>query len=335
MEPILSVRDLHVHFRARQGMFARRTHLVRAVDGISFDLHKGETIGVVGESGSGKTILLKTIVGLVQPTSGTIDFRGKTVNHQAVQQTDFRRKIQIVLQNPYTSLPPRRTIRDILLEPLRIHQVGTAAEREKRIAETLTLVGLNPAVLGLRTEQLSGGQRQRINVTRALMLDPEVLLCDEPVSALDVSIKAQVLNLFQDLRNKLGLTYIFVAHDLSAVRYICDRIAVMVAGRFVEIASNADLYRAPLHPYTRALLAAVPTVKKGLNGDRFGQGSDLSMKLAGGIFLCARHGACPLGPERCALEPPSLVEVAPGHFVAMHGTAEDLTSLTAIYESVS
>lgn len=317
-ESVLDVRDLKVHFSAGRGLFSRGSADVhRVVDGISFALSAGGTFGVVGDTGAGKTVLLKALVGLLEPTGGTVTVAGKEVGHKEMRQRAYRRRVQIVLQNPYTSLPPRRTVRDVLLEPLRIHGIGSEAEREGRVLETLELVGLTRGSLDLVTGQLSGGQRQRVNVCRALMLRPTILLCDEPVSALDVSIKAQVLNLFRDLREELGLAYVFVAHDLSAVRYICDRIAVMASGRFVEVASNKELYRNPIHPYTRALLGAVPTVAKGLAGIRFAARSDRH-SMPDPVPFCARYDDCPLGPERCCDEPPDLVEVTDGHYVTRH-----------------
>lgn len=258
-EPVLSVIDLVKHFPVGSGMPGDRP-LVRALDGVSFDLHAGETLGIVGESGCGKSTLARTIVGLERPTSGTVAFRGRDVHAERGRSlAALRRKIQIVLQDPYSSLNPRRTIRDTLLQPFEIHpDVLPRNKRLARVRELCDLVGLNPEHLDRYPFQFSGGQRQRIGIARALALDPEVIVCDEPVSALDVSIQAQVVNLFQRLQSELGLAYVFIAHDLSVVRHMSDRIGVMYLGKMAELGPGADVYDHSYHPYTRALVSAVP-----------------------------------------------------------------------------
>ncbi len=259
-EVILSVDKLTRHFPMR-GAFPRPNRpVVRALDGVSFDLRRGETLGIVGESGCGKSTLARTIVGLEHPTSGTVSYRGRDVHRESGRAlSGLRRKIQIVLQDPYSSLNPRRTIRETLLQPFEIHpDLLPRRQRMARVEELCELVGLNPEHLDRYPFQFSGGQRQRIGIARALALDPEVIVCDEPVSALDVSIQAQVVNLFRRLQRELGLAYVFIAHDLSVVRHISDRIGVMYLGRMAELGPGLSVYDQPRHPYTDALVSAVP-----------------------------------------------------------------------------
>ncbi|NMR19239.1 ABC transporter ATP-binding protein [Cellulomonas fimi] len=267
---VLSVENLTKHFTARGSLLRRSPHVVRALDGVSFDLRASETLGIVGESGCGKSTLARTIVGLERPTAGRVTLRGEDVH--AARGRDLRvlrRRVQIVLQDPYTSLNPRRTVRDLLLQPFEIHRdLLPRARREARIDELVELVGLNPDHLDRYPFQFSGGQRQRIGIARALALEPEVIVCDEPVSALDVSIQAQVVNLFQRLQRELGLSYVFIAHDLSVVRHISDRIGVMYLGKMAELGDRTDVYDTPRHPYTSALLSAVPVPDPALRGTR-------------------------------------------------------------------
>ncbi|MFY1635988.1 ABC transporter ATP-binding protein [Solwaraspora sp. WMMB335] len=268
---VLETKDLVKHFPLTQGiLFKRQIGAVRAVDGISLQLHRGETLGIVGESGCGKSTLAKLLVGLEKPSSGSILVQGRDLS--AASGTELhraRRNIQLVMQDPYTSLNPRMTVADLIGEPFEIHpDVAPKGDRRRRVQELLDLVGLNPDHINRYPHQFSGGQRQRIGIARALALRPEIILCDEPVSALDVSIQAQVINLLEQLQNELGLSYIFIAHDLSVVRHIAVRVAVMYLGKVVEIGTEDEIYERPTHPYTQALLSAVPLPDPTLRGMR-------------------------------------------------------------------
>ena len=270
-EPILSVRDLVKHFPITRGVLFRRTiGQVRAVDGVSLDLHPGETLGVVGESGCGKSTLAQVLMRLIPPTGGTATFEGEDLfAKRGAALTAWRRDMQIVLQDPYTSLNPRKTVGDIVGEPFDIHpEVAPKGDRQRRVQELLEVVGLNPEHIRRYPHQFSGGQRQRIGIARALALRPKVIVCDEPVSALDVSIQAQVLNLLGDLQREFGLAYLFIAHDLGVVRHLCDRVAVMYLGSIVETGSAEEIYQRASHPYTQALLSSVPVPDPSLRGRR-------------------------------------------------------------------
>ena len=260
-EPILQVRDLVKHFPITRGVLFQRTigH-VRAVDGVSFDLNKGETLGIVGESGCGKSTLAQVLMRLEKPTSGSATFEGRDMfAMKGPELRKLRRDMQIVLQDPYTSLNPRRTVGDIVGEPFEIHpEVAPKGERRRRVQELLDVVGLNPEHIHRYPHQFSGGQRQRIGIARALALKPKVIVCDEPVSALDVSIQAQVMNLLGELQQEFGLSYVFIAHDLGVVRHLSDRVGVMYLGRMVEVGTGEQIYQHPQHPYTQALLSSVP-----------------------------------------------------------------------------
>lgn len=263
MTPLLEVRDLVKEFTRRQGFFFSRrgSSVVRAVDGISFTIDPGETFGLVGESGSGKTTTGRCVLRLIEPTAGEVRFKGEDVlrfSNERLRQA--RREMQIVFQDPYSSLNPRMRVGDIVEEPLVIHRAGRKAERRERVAELFQLVGLDPTQLARYPHQFSGGQRQRIGLARALALNPSLIIADEPVSALDVSVQAQVVNLLMDLQQRLELTYLFIAHDLRLVRHICNRVAVMYRGRIVEMAPAEALFEAAAHPYTRALLSAIPVL---------------------------------------------------------------------------
>ena len=256
---LLEVKDLRVWFPITGGVLRRRIGWVRAVDGVSFSIRRGETLGLVGESGSGKTTIGRTIVRITAPLEGSVRMDGEdllAIKGETLRKR--RRKFQMVFQDPYSSLDPRQTVGDILAEPLRVHHLATGGQRSERVAELLTLVGLDPAFVERYPHEFSGGQRQRIGIARALAVEPELIVCDEPISALDVSIQAQVINLLERLQGELGLTYLFIAHDLAVVRHIADRVAVMYLGKIVEVAAALDLYRTPLHPYSVALLSAVP-----------------------------------------------------------------------------
>jgi len=275
-DPILNVENLDVSFRGPSaGLLGRRVP-VKAVDQLSFVLGEGESFGIVGESGAGKTTLLRTMVGLIQPTGGSIEYRGVDVTRlRGRARKEYLRNVHLIFQNPYTAFHPRMTIGQALAEPLVIHGKGRAKGPDPRIEDAMRQVGLNPRFVSRYPHQFSGGQRQRLVLARALVLGSKVLLADEPVSALDVSIQAQVLNLFRTLRDELNLTYVVVAHDLGVVRYLCDRVAVMLNGKFVEIAKGGDLYARPMHPYTKALLASVPTIEGGLSGNRLPEFTNL------------------------------------------------------------
>ena len=260
-EPVLEVRDLHKYFPVNQGViFRHKIADVRAVDGVSFDLYPGETLGLVGESGCGKSTVAQLLMVLERPTSGVVRFRGRDISTLPKPELRaLRRRVQIVLQDPYSSLNPRMTVGDIVGEPFDIHpEVAPKASRRGRVRELLEVVGLDPASDGRYPHQFSGGQRQRIGIARALALRPDVIICDEPVSALDVSVQAQVMNLLGDLRDEFGLSYLFIAHDLAVVRHISDRVAVMYLGKIVETGDERQIYEHPTHPYTQALLSAVP-----------------------------------------------------------------------------
>lgn len=331
-ETVLSVKDLTRHFPVRGQLLRRNPKVVRALDGVSFDLKKGETLGIVGESGCGKSTLARTIVGLDRPTSGTVELRGVNVHRVSGSKAAvMRRKIQVVLQDPYASLNPRRTLRDTLMQPFQIHpDVLSRSKRLARVSELVELVGLNPDHLDRFPFQFSGGQRQRIGIARALALDPEVIVCDEPVSALDVSIQAQVVNLFQRLQSELGLSYIFIAHDLSVVRHISDRIAVMYLGKVVELGARAEVYDTPAHPYTSALMSAAPIPDPALRGSR-------DRRLLAGDppspvdppSGCRFRTRCWLAQPSCATQEPLLEAVGTSakHDVACHFPLTTTSSL--------
>ena len=258
-DPLLDVRDLRKTYVSRASWPARGEHVVRAVDGVSFQVQAGETFGLVGESGCGKSTVARCILRLVSPTSGEVRFAGEDLLGLPPDRLrQVRRELQIIFQDPYSSLDPRMSVRAILLEPLEIHHVGTRAERETRVRELAALVGLPESALAKYPHEFSGGQRQRIGIARALALSPRLVVADEPVSALDLSIRAQVINLMADLQEQLGLAYLFIAHDLTLVRHVCRRVAVMHRGRIVELAATEGLFHGPLHPYTRRLMAAIP-----------------------------------------------------------------------------
>ncbi|MDF2726073.1 MAG: peptide transporter ATP-binding protein [Paenibacillus sp.] len=314
-EPLVSIRDLRKHFNIGKG----RT--LKAVSGVSFDIHQGETVGVVGESGCGKSTAGRTILRLYEPTSGEVRFNGANIySLSASRMKALRRDMQMIFQDPYASLNPRMTISDIIGEAIDIHKLaGSGAERKKRIEELLDLVGLNPDHATRYPHEFSGGQRQRIGIARALAVNPKFIICDEPISALDVSIQAQVVNLLQDLQRKMGLTYLFIAHDLSMVKHISDRVAVMYLGKVVELATSEELYANPTHPYTKALLSAIPIPDPDVESkrERIVLGGDLPSPIdpPSGCHFRTR---CPLASEKCAKVEPPLVQTKEGHWAACH-----------------
>ena len=317
---ILRIEDLYKHFPIRAGLFKRTVGHVHAVDGVDLTIQAGETLGLVGESGCGKTTLSRTILKLTEPTSGKISFNGVDITKFTRRQMrDIRREMQIVFQDPYASLNPRMTVRDIIGEPLRIHGRYEGRSGKARIDELLRTVGLSPEHANRFPNEFSGGQRQRIGVARALALNPQMLILDEPVSALDVSIRAQVINLLETLQRDFGLTYIFVAHDLSVVRHVSDRVAVMYLGKIVEIGTREDIYERPSHPYTQALLSAVPIEDPTLRGKR------KRIVLEGDVPSpanppsgCRFRTRCWKAQQICAEEVPALVDRGQGHPSACH-----------------
>ncbi len=316
--PLLSVSGLVKHFPVRKGLLQRAVGQVHAVDGISFDIAEGETLGLVGESGCGKSTAGKTILKLIEPTAGEIRINGERIDALSRHEMrPYRRQLQVVFQDPYSSLNPRLRIRDIIGEPLVNYGVSGGRELEDRVAELALKVGLRAEALDRFPHEFSGGQRQRIGIARALALHPSLIICDEPVSALDVSVQAQVINLLGDLQREFGLSYLFVAHDLAVVEHISNRIAVMYLGKIVEIADKTALFTRPQHPYTEALLSAVPVPDPDAARKRIILKGDVPSPInppAG----CRFHTRCPYAFERCSTEEPAMREVLPGHHVACH-----------------
>jgi oligopeptide transport system ATP-binding protein len=320
-EVLLEVENLVKHFPVGGGMFSSPTGAVRAIDGVSFTLRRGETLGLVGESGCGKTTTGRCILRLERPTSGRIVFEGVDLASLGeAEMRAVRRRVQVIFQDPYSSLNPRMTIGQILAEPLKVHGiVRDPAGRQARVQELLEQVGLHRQHARRYPHQLSGGQRQRVGIARALAMEPSLIICDEPVSALDVSIQAQIINLLEDLQQRLGLTYLFIAHDLSVVRHISDRVAVMYLGKIVEIADRAALYEEPLHPYTRALLSAVPIPDPAVEASR--ERTVLRGEVPSPLNPppgCVFHPRCPIAVARCSAEVPALREIRRAHSGACH-----------------
>jgi oligopeptide transport system ATP-binding protein len=322
IQPLVAVENLKKHFPVTRGIvIQRQVGAVRAVDGISFEIQQGDTLGLVGESGCGKTTAGRTILGLYSPTSGKIRIeQHEILAVKGLQPLALRRKAQIIFQDPFASLNPRWTVNSIIGEPLRVHKLlRYEKERSERVKELLELVGLNARHVNRFPHEFSGGQRQRIGIARALASEPMFIVCDEPISALDVSIQAQVVNLLEDLQERLGLTYLFIAHDLSMVRHICDRVAVMYLGVLVEMADRDVLYEQPRHPYTQALLSAVPIPdpKKDRARQRVVLTGDVPSPLhppAG----CRFHPRCPIAMPHCSEIVPEWRQIEPGHWVACH-----------------
>jgi oligopeptide transport system ATP-binding protein len=319
-EVLLEVSGLRVHFPVTSGIFFRKqVASIRAVDDVSLTIKRGETLGLVGESGSGKTTLGRCISRLVNPTSGKVKFDGHRIDQMSGKNMQsVRRKMQIIFQDPFGSLDPRMTCGDIIGEPLIVHNLtSNKSEYREKITDLLNTVGLNPYMADRYPHEFSGGQRQRIGIARALAVSPSFIVCDEPVSALDVSIQAQIINLLEDLQSQFGLTYLFIAHDLSVIRHISDRVAVMYLGKIVEIAERDELYGNPLHPYTQALLSAVPIPDPEVEAKReriLLEGEVPSpMQYPEG---CVFHTRCPIAVEGCVTRVPDLQEVSPGHWVS-------------------
>lgn len=327
-EALLTVKDLQVHFPVYAGLIQTEVGRVKAVDGVSFSIPKGKTLGLVGESGCGKTTAGRAIVRLNEPTGGSVIFRGADlIKATEGELRTVRRKIQMVFQDPYASLNPRMSIGDTIAEPIRVHKLREGEDAIRaRVAELLELVGLNPTFASRFPHEFSGGQRQRIGIARALAVEPELLVCDEPVSALDVSIQAQVINLLMELQEKLNLTCLFIAHGLAVVRHISDRVAVMYLGKIVEIGDCDSLFAKPLHPYTQSLLSAAPIPDPDIEGDRVRivlQGDVPSpLNPPGG---CNFHTRCPLAIEKCSLSQPPLLDYGNGHFAACWRVSEGVS----------
>ncbi len=335
---LVTVRGLKKYFPITSGLLQRHTGDVKAVDDIDFDIRRGETLGLVGESGSGKTTAGRVILRLADPTAGTINFDGHEIaTLSRAELRPLRKEMQIIFQDPYASLNPRMTVGDIVREPLTIHHLAGGKEADKRVQELLAMVGLQPYHANRYPHEFSGGQRQRIGIARALAVNPKFIVADEPVSALDVSIQAQVINLLQDLQKQLDLTYLFIAHDLSVVRHISTRVAVMYVGKIIELADRDRLYANPLHPYTQALLSAIPIPDPAIERRR------KRIILSGDIPSpvnppagCRFHTRCPIAFERCRVEVPAFTEYESGHRTACHwveehgGVAPDLTRGPAV-----
>jgi oligopeptide transport system ATP-binding protein len=318
-EPLLKVKDLKKHFAVRGGVFSRVVDHVHAVDGVSLEVAQGETLGVVGESGCGKSTTGRCILRLIEPTSGEIWFQGEDVRKMGTERLRaLRRDMQIIFQDPYASLNPRLTVGGIIGEALQIHNLAkNNKEIEERVVGLLETVGLRPEYMHRYPHEFSGGQRQRIGIARALAVEPKLIVCDEPVSALDVSVQAQVINLLEDLQEKFGLTYLFIAHDLSVVEHISDRVAVMYLGRVVEIATAKDLYANPRHPYTEALLSAVPIPDPKAKRKRIVLQGDVPNPIRPPPG-CHFHTRCPIAVDRCSKDVPQLRQTAQGHWVSCH-----------------
>ncbi|OXM13842.1 dipeptide/oligopeptide/nickel ABC transporter ATP-binding protein [Paenibacillus herberti] len=317
-ETLLEVEELCTYFPIRSGVMQRESGQVKAVDGVSFQVRRGESFGIVGESGCGKSTTGRSLLRLIEPTAGKVRFDGKDITGmESGSLRTLRRDMQMIFQDPFASLNPRHRISKILEEPLIVHGIGKAAQRRERVAKVLETVGLSAWQLERYPHQFSGGQRQRIAIARALMLEPKLIVADEPVSALDVSIQSQILNLMQDLREQMGLTYVFIAHDLSVVKHFCERVAVMYLGRIVELGDKRSLYGQPKHPYTQALLSSVPSPNPGAVSERIilqGEVPSPANAPAGCVF----HTRCPQAMDICRQERPVLKSVSQGHQTACH-----------------
>lgn len=317
-QPLLEIKELKKHYPVRKGLFGKQTGSVYAVDGVTFTIHEGETLGLVGESGCGKSTVGRTILRLIDPTAGEISWRGKRIDDLSrASMRPFRKEMQAVFQDPYSSLNPRMRAADIVSEPLRNFERLSKSEGRKRVAALFERVGLRPDQMIRFPHEFSGGQRQRLGIARALSVRPKLIMCDEPVSALDVSVQAQVINLLIDLQKEMQLSYLFVAHDLAVVRHISHRVAVMYLGRIVELADTRSLFENPQHPYTEALLSAVPIPDPTHKREQIVLSGDVPSPI-NRPSGCHFHTRCPYAQDRCKVEEPAIREVAPGHIVACH-----------------
>ena len=315
---LLETKDLRKYFSGKKGLFNLNPPVVKAVDDINLTIHKGETLGLVGESGCGKSTLGRTILKLIPMTSGQVIYNGEDIAaYDKKQMWEMRKRMQIIFQDPYSSLNPRMTVYDLVSAPLEVYGIGSAAERKEMVISILNDVGLDKQYLNRFPHEFSGGQRQRIGIARALILNPEFVVCDEAVSALDVCVRAQVLNLMKKMQQKRNLTYLFISHDLSVVRHVSDRVAVMYLGSVVEIADKQDLYGAPLHPYTRALLSAIPIPDANRKRNRIILEGDVPSAY-NPPSGCKFHTRCPYATDRCREEVPALRDMDGGHSVACH-----------------
>lgn len=333
-QTLIEVKGLKKYYEVRGGIFQHVLAHVKAVDGVSFEIHEGETLGLVGESGCGKTTLGRTLLQLVEASGGEIVYRGESVTDAPSEHLkELRQKMQIIFQDPFTSLDPRSTIAESIAEGLEIHGMGDRKERLRIVLDTLEEVGLAREYADRYPHEFSGGQRQRIGIARALVMDPDFIVCDEPVSALDVSIQSQVLNLLKRLQRERGLTYLFVAHDLSVVEHISDRIAVMYLGKIVELTEQEELFKRPLHPYTQALISAIPIPDPSVERHRVMLEGDVPSPLNPPPG-CRFHTRCPIAIDKCKTVEPEFREVTKGHFAACH-LAEDSLESPAIYQATT
>ncbi|ESU32613.1 peptide ABC transporter substrate-binding protein [Bacillus sp. 17376] len=320
-ETLLELQDVKKHFPVKSGLLQKTVGHIKAVDGINLKVNKGETLGIVGESGCGKSTVGRTIIRLYEPTDGKIIFSGRDISHlsESELRKDVRKNIQMIFQDPFASLNPRKTLRSIIREPLDTHHLHKSKERDEKVEILLEKVGLNASFINRYPHEFSGGQRQRIGISRALALNPELIIADEAVSALDVSIQAQIINLMEDLQEEFGLTYIFISHDLSVVRHISDRVGVMYLGKMMELASKKEIYTEPLHPYTQALLSAVPVPRKkgSMKRERIILKGELPSP-ANPPKGCVFHTRCPAAFDLCRQVNPDFKEVKSNHFVACH-----------------